>query len=115
MRHIPVSLDIWKWDGLVCLGGTVEEFSEIVEKGTGTPLAPEAMANAGGLSVLEDGKPWLIWVEDPKNLPTLAHEALHITSGVLSSRGLQHTSASEEAYTYTMTCILDTVLKRKRK
>lgn len=116
MKRLMVPLDVWQWDGTVLTGGTGEDFNallaelEFVEKDD----SPFSKNSAGGCYV-DEGKPWVIWVEDPKDLETLAHEALHVTFRVLSSRGLTHSEDSEEAYTYTLDAITRRVKRAKAK
>lgn len=111
VRGLLVSLDIWKWDGIVLVGGASADFVAYAksEHEVDAASAPGAMGHA----YVEAGKPWLLWVESLTDPASLAHEALHITSGILEQRGLTHDGASEEAYTYTMEYIIRTVLTAK--
>lgn len=112
MKSIDVNLDIWKWQGCVLVGGTSADFAAWAKKYLGADITTNA--GAAGHAYVEYGKPWLIWVESLKNIPTLAHEALHATAGILEGRGLKYDGASEEAYTYTMEHIIRQTLAAKR-
>jgi hypothetical protein len=100
VRAKYIELVPWKWEGLVVLGGTVDDYRAHVKRELHVDLDPGA--HAAGHSYVEYGKPFAMWVERADNLPAIAHEAFHVTSGVLEGRGLKHTAESEEAYTYTM-------------
>lgn len=104
MQEADVDLDIWQWSGVVLRGGTREEFVAWVKKYLGADV--ESQEGAQGHAYLELGKPWVLWVANPRDVATLAHEALHITAGILESRGLSFAGPSEEAYTYTMSRII---------
>jgi hypothetical protein len=67
----------------------------------------------GGWTWLPKGGSWVIWLEDPKNFPVLAHEGFHMVSGILEVRGLVHTKESEEAYAYTLQSFLEQALSKK--
>lgn len=112
MKTIDVMLDPWKWQGCVLVGGRSSDFSEWAKRCVGCEI--ETADHAAGHAYVEIGKPWLLWVESLKNIPALAHEALHVTSGILEARGLKHTEASEEAYTYTMEHIIRASLDAKK-
>lgn len=113
MLTTDVTLELWKWQGIVIVGGTSTDFTRWAKKAIAVDI--ESCSNAAGHAYVEMGKPWLIWAASVKDVPTLAHEALHVASGVLEARGLKHTDASEEAYTYTMEYILRAVLDRRAK
>lgn len=106
MRVLFVSIGIWKWEGFILVGGTPADFSRFTEQHAETK--PDVDENAIGHAFVQYGKPWVLWMQ-ALDWPTLAHEALHVTSGILEARGLRHTEASEEAYTYTMEAIMRAV------
>lgn len=112
MKVIDVALDVWKWQGLVCVGGTSEEFRAYAKKSVDADITTGA--HACGHAYVEYGKPWLLWVESLKNIPALSHEALHVTAGILEARGLTFSTSSEEAYTYTMEFIIRKALTAKK-
>lgn len=112
MKAIDVTLAIWKWQGVVLIGGTSAEFATWAKKYINADITTGS--NAAGHAYVEYGQPWLLWVESLKNVPAIAHEALHIAAGVLEARGLKYNAGSEEAYTYTMEFILSAVLSAKR-
>lgn len=113
MKVIDVHLMPWKWDGVICVGDTSADFIAYVKKTFDITVTSGAPAT--GHAYVEYGKPWVLWVETLDDIPALAHEALHIAAGVLEARGLKHSDASEEAYTYTMEDILRQTLKKKAK
>ena len=111
MKVLTVKLMPWKWQGLVFVGGLVDEYRAAIKRDIGADAS--VGSNSAGHAYVEYGKPFAIWVESLKDVPCLAHEALHVTNGILEARGLKPTSESEEAYTYTMEDILKQVLDAK--
>lgn len=103
-----MALGIWKWEGVIAQGGTIAEFVAFAKKQGATKI--EDSNHSAGRAYVELGVPWLLWVESLADISALAHEALHIASGVLEARGLKHTAESEEAYTYTMEAIIRAAL-----
>lgn len=112
MTFIDITLDIWKWQGAVFVGGSSADFKRLVKRDFDMDI--ETGSNAAAHAHVEYGKPWVIWVESLKNIPAIAHEALHIAGGVLEARGLKYNEGSEEAYTYTMEFILERTLTAKK-
>ena len=110
LRCKCIVLDVWKWEGLAMTGGTEPEFVGFARRLVGTGI--EEAGSSKGRAYAKPGCPWLLWVESLDDVPELAHEALHITAGILEMRGLKHAAESEEAYTYTMEHILRHVLDR---
>lgn len=107
MKRLDVTLIPWKWEGIVLIGGTSAQFSAWAKTFMGAEVSTGE--HACGHAYVEYGKAWVLWLET-KDVPNLAHEALHITAGVLEGRGLTFCKGSEEAYTYTMEDILHQVL-----
>lgn len=112
MKVANVTLDIWKWQGCVLVGGKSSEFKDWAKKNIGADITTGT--NAAGHAYVEYGKPWLIWLDTLANVPALAHEALHVASGILEARGLKFGNDSEEAYTYTMEHIIRQTLAVKK-
>lgn len=112
MKVIDETLDVWKWQGCVFVGGTSEDFKAWAKKHLDADITTGS--NAAGHAYVEYGKPWLVWVDTLKNVPALAHEALHVAAGILEGRGLEYSKASEEAYTYTMEYIIRQALDAKK-
>lgn len=112
MKVTDITLDIWKWEGCVCVGGRSTDFKAWAKKFIGADVTTGS--NAAGHAYVEYGKPWLLWVESLKNVASLAHEALHVTAGILEGRGLTYGAPSEEAYTYTMEFIIRRALAAKK-
>lgn len=112
MKSITVMLMPWKWQGMVLHGGTSFEFRDWAKKSIDVEI--ETGSNAAAHAHVSYGKPWLIWLASMRDIPALAHEALHITAGILEARGLKFAEASEEAYTYTMEDIIRQVLNAKK-
>lgn len=107
MKALTLRLDPWKWMGVVLVGGTPDQARAWLKKETG--IEPNIGAHAVGHAYVNYGQPWLLWMDSADDVATLAHEALHIASGVLEHRGLKFTADSEEAYTYTMEFIVRAV------
>lgn len=103
---------VWGWDLVVFHGGTFAEVMLYVEKFIG--ISCEYTTEALGHCWIDNGKPLAIWIHDLKDIPTLVHELMHATFGMLGRRGLSHSGDSEEAYTYTLQHILTRVLAAKK-
>lgn len=112
MKELGISLGLWKWEGLVFCGGDSAQFRAVVKRYIDADI--ETQAHSCAHAYLEYGKPWMLWIQTLDDVPSLAHEALHITAGLLEARGLKFTEASEEAYTYTMEAIIRAVLTAKK-
>lgn len=112
MKLIHVTLDIWKWEGFVLTGGKSSDFKAWAKKQIDADITTGSYAS--GHCYVEYGKPWLIWVESLKDIPALAHEALHCAAGVLECRGLKFGNDSEESYTYTVEWIIRQTLAAKK-
>lgn len=112
MKMMDITLNPWKWKGVVLVGGTSTEFAAFAKKFINVEISTGS--NAAAHAHVSYGKPWLLWVEKLSDIPALAHEALHVTAGVLEARGLTFSESSEEAYTYTMEDIIRQVLVNKR-
>lgn len=111
MKTKVIRLSLWKWDGVLVAGGTAEDFAAFAKRDIKAVV--DVGTHSAGHAYVEYGRPFALWVESLDNVPALAHEALHITSGVLEARGLKHTPESEEAYTYTMEAIIREALRRQ--
>lgn len=110
MKQKHLNLSLWKWEGVVLVGGKPSDFKAYCEREI--HASPEVAEHSAGHAYVEYGKPWVVWVESLDNVPTLAHEVFHVTTGVLEARGLSLSSASEEAYTYTLEAILRATLEK---
>jgi hypothetical protein len=111
VKSIDIVLDIWKWSGIVFVGGKSADFAAWCKKNLDIEI--ETGSNAAGHAHVSYGKPWVIWIESLNEVACLAHEALHVTTGILEARGLKYSEASEEAYTYTMEFIISHALTTK--
>lgn len=100
LRMKMVVMKPWKWDGIVLTGGNSQDYKSFVKREFDADV--ETNAYAVGHAHMQAGIPFSLWVESLDNIPALAHEALHITAGLLEARGLKFSVDSEEAYTYTM-------------
>ena len=107
MRFLTVALSLWKWKGVIAVGSTESQFAAFAKE---HGISIEGGRTSAGRAYVELGKPWLLWIETLDDVAALAHEALHIASGVLECRGLKHVAESEEAYTYTMEAIIRVAL-----
>ena len=112
MRRADIDVALWKWQGCILAGGTPDDFKRFAKDLFDADL--DVGAHSAAHAYLAYGKPFLIWVESLDNIPALAHEALHVTFGMLELRGLKPTPDSEEAYTYTMETILRSVITTKK-
>jgi uncharacterized protein YjaZ len=60
----------------------------------------------GGLIIL-----WVNTLRGPRAVSILAHECLHATSAVMRFSGLKLNEGSEEAYTYLLSWMVETILR----
>jgi len=111
MKAKTVTLDPWKWQGVLVTGCSGEQFAALVKRDIGASVG--LGVHSQGHAYVEYGKPWYLWVDSIDDVPGLAHEAFHITSGVLEGRGLSMSRESEEAYTYTMEALLRAALDKR--
>ncbi len=102
----------WKWEGVVLHGGSGLRY----RKWAKDALTIDVSADNGcaAHAYVLRGAPWLLWLADLTDIPSLAHEALHVTAGVLEARGMTLTRESEEAYTYTLEDIIRQTLAVKK-
>lgn len=112
MKECLVKLMPWKWHGMVLIGGVSSEFAAYAKRMCDIDITTGA--NAAGHAHVEYGKPFLIWLHSLSDIPALAHEALHVTHGILEERGLKYTPDAEEAFTYTMEDIIRQTLDCKK-
>lgn len=106
-------MDLWGWDGAIVVGGTFHKLTIFLRE-----YIQEAPLVIGqpppiGYCHLVPAKPWVMWVESLKDPTIVAHEALHITCGVLDSRGVRLVMESEEAFTYTMQHVMRMAYEKK--
>jgi hypothetical protein len=111
MKEKHITLAIWKWEGKVLAGGSAEQFAAFIKREIGAEI--EVGSNSAGHAYVAYGQPWYLWVDSLDNVPTLAHEVFHVTTGVLEARGMKYSSAGEEAYTYTLEYIMREALNKK--
>ena len=113
MTYLELTLTLWKWEGVILKGGTFQQLVDYhrIFCGISTDLRNYTI----GHTAVEYGKPWCLWIADGTDMATLAHEALHVVSGVLEGRGLKHTAESEEAYCYTLESIVGAATDPKNK
>jgi hypothetical protein len=104
--HVP----IWNWDIVLFDGDDQDRFADILND---IGIDDECDAHAQGHAWVHTGKPIVIWVHTRDDFPTLAHEVMHAIFGMLDQRGLRHTSESEEAYTYTVSFVLNAALNQR--
>ena len=112
MRVMHIKLMPWRWAGAVLVGGSPADFKAYAKKYIDADI--ENGPNSVGHAYVEYGKPFLLWIESLKDVSCLAHEAFHVTAGVLEGRGVKFNAGSEEAYTYTMQDIIDQVLRNRK-
>jgi hypothetical protein len=113
LRYRQIIVCPWAWDGFVIEGGTTESVNKLMKEMTNGADVQFDTAAGNGFAFTQPGKPWLIWVETLDDVAVLAHEALHATFAILRRAGMEFSHDSEEAYTYTMTDILDRALYKK--
>ena len=110
IRCKNIDLEVWKWHGTAFVGGSLAQFASIVKQDVGGDVNVEDYHT--GYTYLAPGVSWFLWVDSLDNVPTLAHEAFHVASGILEARGLALSRDSEEAYTYTLEHIMRQVLDK---
>lgn len=113
MRSKIITMNPWGWHGNLVVGGDPATFSKRMIHELGLHEYGGSLTGLGGWAWLPKGQGWVVWVEDLKNFPVLAHEGFHMVSGILETRGLVHTKESEEAYAYTLQDFLTQALNKK--
>lgn len=113
-RIKPIRIGMWRSHGILAKGGTISDVERMARKlyGVSPEFTPEEAANIPGIAFTERD-PWLMWVEDGDKMPEVAHEAFHVTAGILRARGMKLSEESEEAYTYTLTALLEAFCEKK--
>jgi hypothetical protein len=106
-----VPVPIWNWDVVAFYGTDKAQLQRTLQP---LGIACDCPSAIGHTWVVED-TPVVLWVKDIADTPTLAHEAMHAVFGMLAARGLKHSAESEEAYTYTVSHILESLRKGKWK
>lgn len=101
------------------LYGTLEQINAALPRETGDPDVLHPSTLGRWVTHTHDGREadFLCVVRTgslDEELPTLAHEALHLTGHVLRTAGVAHTLETEEAYTYYMGWIIRESLKAMR-
>lgn len=114
-RHLRLQVDLPPWDhtGFVLTGGTVEEARQFAVAATGIEFTK--VEDAAGCTFQQPRKPFVIWVRSISDIPTLAHEALHVVSTLLLDRGVRHSAETEESYCYTLGYLLKMIRNAPRR
>lgn len=55
----------------------------------------------------------IIWVEDPDDVSTIAHESFHVICRILGERGIPLNESTEEVYAYTLGYVMNQILRLK--
>lgn len=110
MKEKPADLTTWKWAGWLVQGGTFKDFKSWMLRSFNYEIDD---IEATGCAMIHPGYPWVLWVEDIEDVATLSHEALHVTTDVLQSRGIILSRDSVEAFTYTMEDVIRQALDRR--
>lgn len=110
--HRHLHLGLWRSHGVLHKGPSPEPLILEAKLRFGMDLSA-VQDTAAGCVAFGPGDPWIMWVQDPDNVGTLAHEAFHAASGLLHSRGMRLCPDSEEAFAYTITAIVEEFTKKK--
>lgn len=101
----------WKWEIGIFHGGTAADFAAVLKREFDEDLGD--ISGSQGFCCRKPGQPVLVWVHSLKDTPTLVHELMHATFGIVSGRGVTYSGDSEEAYTYTLENILRQIQAQK--
>ncbi len=97
--------DTWKMNYRYFLGWPPEDFNKYLHKRYGYKFDDKGKA-ASTLEVTSDRATIvLIWVRSRKDLPALAHEAVHAANCTLSKRGWRADSDNDEPQAYLVEAI----------
>jgi len=115
-RHFVVEDDIFHIP-IVCVWGvTAPEFAEFTLRKFGLVVDADTLSGDGVfVSASYEGREIGIigfphqFTGTPHEYAMLAHECLHATKDMLGSRGLKLRDASEEAYTYFLDYLVETL------
>lgn len=110
MKMAHIRLGLWKADVIVLHGGTQKEFKAFVLKEYGEHIDDAPYAQGQCFLDLDKGLPPTLWVERLEDTSTLVHELQHVVFRLLGFRGMGLAPNSEEAYTYTTSLLLETIL-----
>lgn len=66
----------------------------------------------GHFCASETHKGGVIWVKDLRSVNSLAHECLHATYHIMKNMGIMLNDNSEEAYSYYLGWLVETILKK---
>jgi hypothetical protein len=115
-RHFVIEDDVFHIP-IVCVWGvTAKEFAEFTLRKFGLVVDADTLSGDGVfVSATHEGRDIGIvgfphkFTGTPHEYAMLAHECLHATIEMLGSRGLKLKDASEEAYTYYMDYLIETL------
>lgn len=113
MKSKIITMNPWGWHGNLVVGGDPATFSKKLTRQLGLHEYGGSPKGLQGWTWLPQAQSWIIWVADLENIPVLAHEGLHMVSGILEVRGVSHTKESEEAYAYTLQDFMTQALEQK--
>lgn len=108
-QTVPVS--VWNWDVVAFYGTDRAQLQQTLRP---LGISCDDVSALGQTWIIENA-PIVVWVEDITDTATLAHEVMHAVFGMLAYRGLKHSAESEEAYTYTVSYILESLRTGKWK
>lgn len=112
MKQAFFMADPWKWEVGIFHGGTGREFAALVKRLADADVGE--ISGAQGYCFIEDGKPVMVWVHSLADVPTLVHELIHATFGLMRLRGMTYSADGEEAYTYTLEALLRHILNQRK-
>jgi len=72
-------------------------------------------ASVGKYAIVEENEDiyFTMWVRDKRDYESIAHEAMHITHGILQRAGIWLTDSSVETYTYLIGYIVKKITENK--
>lgn len=112
LEILRLDTPIWNWAVTVLRGDRDLLIEAADSMGYGLEMQ-NIVGGAIGHTWVSDDRPILIWVKDPTDRTTMVHEVMHAVFGMLEGRGLRHCSDSEEAYTYTVSYLLEQIERGK--
>lgn len=110
LRRASFMLEPWRAEVVVLHGGTEGALQAYMRATYDITYTPDD--NTAGHAFMFNGKPAIVWVYALDDVPILMHELSHVVFAVLRSRGMRTGAATEEAFTYTLECLVRLVLEQ---
>lgn len=109
MKKIKI-FEVPIFKGLISLHtGTPDEFIAILKKKN---IEIEISETQSGKTVWDtfNGLEFFVWIKNKNDLPTIAHEMLHVANAILISRGIRVDPDNDEIQAYLVEYLISKVI-----